>query len=131
MTATATRRAAELLFTLSAIGEITVGLLAALLPATIMGFLLGAPLDRAGLVVARMMGIAAAGLGLTWWPDRTRLEPWRLRELAVGFVGYNAGVGLVLAACAWSADRPLLTPWLVAAVHVLVAGAFAGLVKRV
>ena len=119
------RRAAELLLTLGAAGEIGVGLLVAALPALVMGLLLGAPLDGTGELAARMMGIAAAALGLSWWPDRKRLDPRRLREVAPSFVGYNLGVGLLFLARSVATGRTLSVSSLVAAVHLLVAVAFA------
>jgi hypothetical protein len=122
---TSARRAAELVFTLSAIGEIAVGLLVAVLPASVMGLLLGAPLDGTGVVAARMMGIAVAALGLAWWPDRNRLDPQRLREVAPAFIGFNLGVGIVFLAWGWTIGRALQVSWLVAAVHLLAASALA------
>ena len=125
-----TRRAAELLLTLSAAGEIGVGLLVALLPGTVMGLLLGAPVTGTAAVAARMMGIAVVGLGLTWWPDRNSLDALRRSQLAAGFIGFNVGVGLLFLFYAWAADRTLPVSWLVAAVHLLAAGAFAVIVIR-
>jgi hypothetical protein len=122
---TGTRRAAEWLFTLSAVGEIGVGLLVALLPGPIMGLLLGAPLAGTGTVAARMTGIAIAALGIAWWPDRSSLDPRRLRQVAAGFIGYNLGMGLLLLAYAWTAGEPLPVTWLVAAAHLLAGCAFA------
>jgi hypothetical protein len=90
-----------------------------------MGFLLGAPLEGAGTVAARMMGIAVAALGLAWWPDRHRLDPPRLRQVAAGFIGYNVAVGLLFLAHAWTVDQPIPVSWLVGAVHVLTGCAFA------
>lgn len=119
------RRAAELLLTLGAAGEIGVGLLVAALPALVMGLLLGAPLDRTGELAARIMGIAAAALGLSWWPDRNRLDPRRLRQIAPSFVGYNLGVGLLFLARSVAIGRALSVSSLVAAVHLLLAVAFA------
>jgi hypothetical protein len=124
------RRAAELLLTLSAAGEVGVGLLAALLPAPVMRFLLGAPLEATGVVVARMMGIAVAAMGLAWWPDRNRLDPERLREVAPSFIGYNLGVGLLFVAVAWTIGRELSVPALVASVHLLAASGLAIIVSR-
>jgi uncharacterized membrane protein AbrB (regulator of aidB expression) len=95
-----------------------------------MGLLLGAPLDGTGALAARMMGIAAAALGLSWWPDRNRLEPRRLREVARSFVGYNLGVGLLFLARSVAMGRALSVSALVAAVHLLVAIAFAATILR-
>ncbi len=128
--ATSARCAAELLWTLSAAGEIGVGLLVATLPALVMGFLLGAPLDGTGVVAARMLGIAAAALGFAWWPDRKRLDPQRLRQVAPAFVGYNLGVGLLFLAQSFAMGRALSVSSLVAAVHLLAASALAIIVVR-
>jgi hypothetical protein len=125
-----TRRLAEWLFTVCAIGEIGVGLLVATLPADIIGLLLGAALDRTGTVVARMMGIAILGLGLAWWPDRHRLDAQRRRQVAPGFVTYNVGVGCLFLFYAWTTERPVPLSWLVAAVHLLAGGTFAVLATR-
>ena len=57
---TAARRVAEWLLTVSAVGEISVGLLGALLPGRVMELLLGAPVEGTGVIGARMMGIAVA-----------------------------------------------------------------------
>lgn len=127
---TGPRPAAELLLTLSATAEIGVGLVVALLPIEAMQLLLGAPLDAAGAAAARVMGVAAAALGVAWWPDRRRLDPHRMRQVAAGFVAYNLGAGLAFLAYALTVDRPPLMPWLVAAVHLLAGGTFAVLASR-
>jgi hypothetical protein len=124
------RRAAEWVFTTSALGEIAVGLLGAVLPGPVMGFLLGAPVDGTGAIAARMMGIGVAALGLAWWPDRNALDARRGRQVAPAFVGYNAGVGLLFASHALTASRLLPVSWLVAVVHLAFGGAFVLLVYR-
>jgi hypothetical protein len=126
----AARRAAEIVFTLSAAGEIGVGLAVAIRPAGGIGLLLGAPTEGTAVVVARMMGIAVAALGLAWWPDRNRLGPQRLREVAPAFIGYNLGVGLVFVAWSWTMGRALSVSSLVAAVHLLAASALAMALSR-
>ena len=115
-------RAARLIFTLGALGEIGVGLLVALFPGPVMGFLLGAPLDPAGTVAARMIGITVAALGVTWWAGRKGLDTRRLHENAGGFLVYNVGVGLLFLAHAAMADRSLPVAWLVAGGHLLLGG---------
>jgi hypothetical protein len=118
------RRGVRLMFAASALGELAVGIAAAVFPGAVTGFLLGAPVDGTGTVVARMAGIAVAALGLGWWIDKDRLDDRRLRQIAAGFTGYNLGVGLLFLGYAWNADRALPVSWLVAAVHLLVAGAY-------
>jgi hypothetical protein len=124
------RRVAEIVLTLGAAGEIGVGLVVTMLPGGVMGLLLGAPVDGTGVVVARMMGIAVAALGLAWWPDRNRLEPQRLSEVAPVFIGYNLGVGLVFMAYSWAIGQWLQVSSLVAAVHLLLAVALVIAVSR-
>ena len=122
----------RLLFIAIALGEVAVGVAMALFPATVVGFLLGgASIDGAGVVAMRMLGIACVALGLAWWVDRNRLDGQQLRQVAVGFLVYNIGVGLLFLAYAWSADRLLIVPWAVAAVHLLSGGAFGAALTRV
>ena len=124
------RRAAEWLFTLIALGEIAVGILLTLLPGRMTGILLGVPLDGTAAVATRMLGIAVAAVGVAWWPDRNRLDPQRLRQVAAGFLVYNLGVGVLFLAYAWTADRALPMSWLVGAVHLLVGCTFIALMSR-
>ena len=119
------RRVAEILLTLVALGEIAVGALLILFPGAVIEFLLGAPLEGAGIVIARMAGIGIVALGLGWWADRNRLDGPRLRQVAVAFVGYNVGVGLLLLAYAWGVDWSVPLAWLVGIVHLLAGLAFA------
>ena len=124
------RHTAEWLFALIALGEIGIGLLGTLFPAAVIGFLLGAPIEGTGAVAARLAGIAVASVGISWWPDRNRLDAERLRQIAAGFIVYNLGVGLLFVAYAWTADRLLPVAWLVAAVHLFAGGAFVVIMNR-
>jgi hypothetical protein len=123
-------RAARGIFTLGAIGEIGAGLLVALLPGAVMGFLLGAPLDSTGTVAARMIGITLAALGVTWWVARKSPDARRLYESAGGFLIYNFGVGLLFLVHAATADRGLPVAWIVAAAHLLLGAAYLVAVLR-
>lgn len=123
-------RAARLIFTLGAAGEIGVGLLVALFPGPVMGFLLGAPLDSAGTVAARMIGITVAALGVTWWAGRRGLDTRRLYENAGGFLVYNLGVGILFLAHAATTAHALPVAWLVAAGHLLLGSAYLIAVLR-
>ena len=123
-------RAARGIFTLGAVGEIGAGLLVALLPGAVMGFLLGAPLDSTGTVAARMIGITLAALGVTWWVARTNLDARRLYESSSGFLIYNFGVGLLFLVHAATADRALPVAWIVAAAHLLLGAAYLVAVLR-
>ena len=125
-----TRRFAEGLFTACAIGEIAAGLSVALLPATVMGFLLGASLEPTGTIAARVAGVALLALGLAWWPDRHRRDRRQRRHVAPGFVVYNVGVGALLASYAATAGSAVPQTWIVAAAHLLAGGTFAVLASR-
>jgi len=113
------------LFAAAALGEFGVGLAVLALPEPVTGFLLAAPIEGVGVVIARMLGIALAALGLTWWLARPDLTERRLR-LAPGFVGYNLGVGFLFLSYAMAANRPMPVPWLIAELHLLMGLAFAG-----
>jgi hypothetical protein len=119
-------RMAGALFAVAALGELGVGLAVLAFPEPVTGFLL-APIEGVGAVVARMLGIAVAGLGLTWWLARDDLRD-RLRRLAPGFIVYNLGVGFVFLRYALAVNGPLPVPWVVAGVHLLAGAAFAGTV---
>ena len=129
--ATIALRAVGPLLAASALGEIVVGVALAILPGAIMGFLLGGvPVEGTAAIVTRLAGIAIAALGLAWWADRGLFDKHRLRRVAGGFLVYNVGVGLLFLVYAWTADRLLLVPWVVAAAHLLVGGAFIAALTR-
>jgi len=77
-----------------------------------------------------MAALAITALGLAWWEDRNSHDRARLRQVAIGFVGYNVGVGLLFLAYAWGADRLLPFAWLVGIAHTLAGIAFAVVVYR-
>lgn len=113
------------LFAVAALGELGVGLATLGFPEAMAEFLLAAPIEGAGVVIARMAGIAVAALGLTWWLARGDLGA-RLLHLAPGFIGYNLGVGLLFLTYALAANRPVPVPWLIAELHLVAGLAFAG-----
>ena len=113
------------LFAVAALGELGVGLAALGFPEAVAEFLLAAPIEGVGAVLARMAGIAVVALGLTWWLARGDLAE-RLPCLAPGFIGYNLGVGLLFLSYALGADRPVPVPWLIAELHLLAGLAFVG-----
>ena len=81
-----------------------------------------APLDSAGLLVARMLGGAVLALGITWWIARN--DPQGASRCMVGFLVYNFALGVLFAFQALQAARPVL-PWLVGIAHLSIAAAFA------
>ena len=115
---------------MAALGEIGVGILLALLPSPMTGILLGVPLEGTAAFATRVTGIAIAAVGFAWWPDRNRLDPQRLRQVAGGFLVYNLGVGVLFLGYAWTADRALPVSWLVGAVHLLAGCTFIALMNR-
>jgi hypothetical protein len=119
------RRAMRLLFEASAIGEVAVGVAVILFPRTVSGFLLGAPIEGLGAVIARMAGFAVAALGLTWWMASSDLDR-SLNPIAPGFFAYNLGVGLLFLLYALAATASVTVAWLVAAVHLLAGLGFCG-----
>ena len=115
---------ARVLLLVLGLAEIGTGALLVALPETLFRTLLGAGLGAAGILAARVAGLALAALGLTWWRARTRLDRERLRELTGGFLCYNLGVGALFALVALQATQRLPFAWLVAVVHLLAAGLF-------
>ncbi|HXX86389.1 MAG TPA: hypothetical protein VEN29_20715 [Casimicrobiaceae bacterium] len=119
-------RAARLLFCASALGEIGVGAGALVFP-QIIAFLLAAPLDPGGLLLARMLGSAALALGITWWIARNEPVRQLSSRFIAGYLVYNLGVGLLFLFRALSAEAPAW-PWVVAIVHILAGVGFAAAV---
>lgn len=112
---------------LSALVEMAFGAAALVFP-TILSLLLGAPLDWHGLLVARMLAVAALSLGITWWRGG-RSKPEHLTLMAGGYVAYNVGVGVLFIIAARSTNTANL-PWLVAIFHLLSASALIAVVLR-
>jgi len=119
-------RIARLLLCVSALGEITVGVLVLLFP-QILAILMGAPLDHFGLLVARMLGSAALALGITWWIARNQPVLHLASRVLAGHLIYNLTVGLLFVLCALAASEPVL-PWIIAVGHVLIGVGFAAAV---
>ena len=123
-------RVARIILTAGALGELAVGILIAALPVAVGGLLLQAPVAGTAVVIGRMMGIALAAIGLTWWLERHRLDAERLRQLAPGFILYNFGVGLLFLAYSWTGGQLVLVPFLVGAAHVGMGAAFVAALTR-
>ena len=122
-----TVRIAPRLFSVAALGELSVGLAVLAFPGAVVGLLLAATLTGVGLVVARLVGIAVIALGLTWWLARSVLHQ-QLKCIAPGFISYNLGVGLLFLLYALSATRQVPLSWVVALVHLLVGLGFSATV---
>src|SRR5690349_11269076 len=112
--ATDTERAVQRLFTACSYVEVAVGIAALAVP-QVLSLLLDAALDAHGLLVARMLGVAALAFGITW--RGVRRDARSAPRYAVGFVIYNLGMGTLFAVAAAAADRSAV-PWLVAAFHL-------------
>lgn len=113
-------RIAALLFLLGSLAEMAVGVAGLLFP-EILAFLVAAPLDTSGLIIARMLASAVLALGITWWIARR--DAALLSRYGAGFIVYNAGVGGAFALAALASARPAL-PWLVCVAHLLLATGF-------
>ena len=125
-----TLRAVKLLFSATALGELAVGIAIIVFPRDVAELLLAAPIEGTGIIVARIMGVAILAMSVTWWRDRHPFDERQARHVAPTFIVYNLGVGLVFLFYVWGADRLMVVPWLVAAVHLLAAGAFAAALTR-
>jgi len=122
----AAARTARLLFCVSALGEIGVGVLVLLFP-QILAFLMAASLDPAALLVARMLGSAALALGVMWWVSRREPVVQLLSRYLAGYLIYNLGMGVLFVFCAIAASEPVV-PWIVAIGHLLLGVGFGAAV---
>jgi hypothetical protein len=125
--ATDTERIVQRLFAVCSYAEIAVGIAALAFP-QVVSLLLDAALDAHGLLVARMLGVAALAFGITW--RGARRDPRSAPRYAVGFVIYNLGVGTLFGIGAAAAERSAV-PWLVAAFHLGAAAIAVALARRV
>lgn len=102
------------LYSLVGLGDIGVGAAVFAYP-PLLGALLGqVPVPGAALA-ARLLGCAAAALGLGWWLARHR--PASRAALQPGLLVYNFGAGVVFLHAAMLAAAPLL-PGLIGLLHL-------------
>ena len=125
--ATDTERTVQRLFTACSYVEIAFGIAALAVP-QLVSLLLDAALDAHGLLVARMLGVAALAFGISW--RGVRRDPRSASRYAVGFVIYNLGLGTLFAIGAAAAERSA-APWLAAAFHLCAAAIAIALSFRV
>ena len=112
---------AGLVMALMAIGEVLTGIAILALPREVALLLVDASLDAQGLVVARVLGVAALALGVTWWAARD--DAHGVSRCGAGFIVYNTGVGALFGWAARGASHPVL-PWIVCVVHLAAAAVF-------
>jgi hypothetical protein len=102
------------LFRLVGLGDMGVGAAVFAHP-PLLGWLIGQTLDPGGEIAARLLGCAAAVLGIGW--SRSRHRPASRRVLQAGMLVYNFGAGVVFLSAAMLAAAPML-PSLVAVTHL-------------
>ena len=110
------------LLALGAIGEVGVGIGMLAFPAELVGLLVGEPVVGAGLLLARLFGVAVIALGLAWWTAKG--TPRGCRETTPGFLVYNLGVAAMIALYALSAAKSMPLLWPVAVLHAALGLAF-------
>jgi hypothetical protein len=115
------------LLAVGAIVELCAGLGAVACPQLLIRLLLNAPLDEAGIFVARLLGMALIALGLGWWFIRERPRESPARGSCLGFVAYNLGAGLWLGLMALATPERLLLLLVLALFHGAMGLAFAAL----
>lgn len=119
-------RAARLIFSVCALGEMSFGVLCLVFP-QLLAVVMNASLDSMGLLVTRMLGVAILGLGVTWWSGRNEPSRYLVSRYFAGFLIWNIGMAALFLARAIVAPEPAL-PWLVVVAHALAAVVFASAV---
>jgi hypothetical protein len=125
--ADAGERTLSCLLGVGAIVELGVGLGAVAYPDPLVWLLLNAPLDHAGIFVARLLGIALIALGLGWWFVREKPRESMARGNCFGFFAYNLGAGLLLGLTALATSERALLLLALALFHSAMGLAFAAL----
>jgi hypothetical protein len=113
-----TQRAMRLVFETTAIGELAAGLALVVSPHSVAGLLLATPINNIAALLARIIGFAAATLGLTWWSSARDLDDQIVR-MAPGFAVYNIGVGALILSWALTVTVGAIVPLVVGVLHLL------------
>jgi hypothetical protein len=100
------------LFLVTALMEVGAGLALLVVPALVLGFVLGASGGQSGVAIARLAGAALLSLGAACWWARHDRGSAASQGLVSGLLIYNAGVVVI----ALSGSFGSLTPPLWAAV---------------
>ena len=120
-------RAARLVLSLGAAGEIGVGAAVLIFP-SMVAVILGAPLEATGLFVARMFGTAILALGTTWW--LAGRAPGGVKRCMTGFLLYNLALGALFLLHAVRQVPPAPLVWAVGVLHVLLGIGFGAAIAR-
>jgi uncharacterized oligopeptide transporter (OPT) family protein len=107
----------SLLFKVSAIIEILIGLAILAIPSFVIGLLLGSELNATGAAVARVLGIGLLSVGIAGWESpalETRLAP------RAGLCTYNVGAAIVLMIAGTTGDMNGFLLWPTVALHALI-----------
>jgi hypothetical protein len=99
--------------------EICTGLALLIVPAFVVGLLLGADISSSGAAVSRYSGITLFALGLACWPSRRRTETSSSALRAM--LAYNALIPLYLAYCGVMKHFWGLLLWPAVGLHAAVA----------
>ena len=120
-------RAARLVLSLGAAGEIGVGAAVLVFP-SIVAVILGAPLDATGQFIARAFGTAILALGATWWVAGR--APAGVQRCTTGFLLYNLALGALFLLHAVRQVAPAPLVWAVGVLHVLLGIGFGAAIAR-
>ncbi len=114
-------------FMTSAMVELGAGALFLIVPSFAAG-LAGAALGSVEILLARVFGAAACTLGgLCWAATQKKGSPFA-RNLAIGMLGYNGVVALLLVDARISGVMPVLLTTVLSVMHGLLFLAFSALV---
>ena len=103
---------------LAAVGEAATGLLLLIIPSLVCRLLFGTELSGVSIPLARVIGIALIGLGISCWPSSTAL---------CGMLTYSAIVTLYLTYIAIRGEWVGLLLWPAVVLHGILTVLLAGL----
>ncbi len=121
---------ARQLLTVAAVVEWLAGGALVLAPGATVGVLLGVELDRAGVMIGRVAGVALLALGTACWGARTDAGGAARLGTLTAITLYNAGTGLLLTIFAATGEAYGPIVWSAGVLHLGLAAAFAGSLRR-
>ena len=107
---------AKLLFNVSAVAEVLVGVTLLILPAFAIGLFVGDGMGATGIAVSRIFGIALIALGIAAWETEAHKLPLAPR---IGLCIYNLGIAVLLAILGTLGGMYAILLWPVAVLHTL------------
>ncbi len=119
----------RLLFNVSAAIEIVTGITMLVIPAIVVGLLLGEGLGPTGVAVTRILGVGLLSLGIAGWDSQEQAQGTVLGP-RTGLLVYNAGATAMFVYLGTIGTMNGLLLWPAAALHLVIGLLMLGAIIR-